>query len=154
MPPHQSHHVVQLSATADLPATTLYRILQLRSAIFVVEQACVYLDPDGLDLEPATRQLWISDEAGEVLATLRLLRGAEAWRIGRVATATTARSQGLAAQLMRSAVEYTQRMNGPDQVVLNGQAHLEAWYETFGFRRYDETYDEDGIPHVPMRLDQ
>jgi ElaA protein len=46
----------------DIPPATLYRILGLRSAVFVVEQACVYLDPDGRDLEPAAR--------GEGLAAL------------------------------------------------------------------------------------
>ncbi|SOD72301.1 ElaA protein [Jatrophihabitans sp. GAS493] len=149
MPELQLH----LSATEDLSATTLYRILRLRSEIFVVEQECVYLDPDGHDLEPGTRQLWISSPDGEVLATLRVLHDPDAWRIGRVATATAARSRGLAAQLMRAAVDYTRAAGTPPDVVLNGQAHLEGWYENFGFRRYGDTYDEDGIPHVPMRLE-
>ncbi|MEZ5701690.1 MAG: hypothetical protein R3E42_06580 [Burkholderiaceae bacterium] len=32
-----------------LSTTDLYRLLQLRSAVFVVEQACVFQDMDGLD---------------------------------------------------------------------------------------------------------
>ena len=31
------------------------------------------------------------------------------------------------------------------------QAHLEGWYEPFGFGRSGPGYVEDGIPHVPMR---
>ena len=34
---------------AALSADTLYRLLRLRSEVFVVEQACVFLDMDGLD---------------------------------------------------------------------------------------------------------
>ena len=60
-------------ALADLDPATLYRILALRSDVFVVEQDCVYPDPDGRDLEPDARQLWIERD-GAVVATLRLLR--------------------------------------------------------------------------------
>ena len=41
---------VRDAAVAELDAVTLYQILALRSAVFVVEQNCVYLDPDGRDL--------------------------------------------------------------------------------------------------------
>ena len=34
-----------------LSADTLYRLLRLRSEVFVVEQACVFLDLDGLDAQ-------------------------------------------------------------------------------------------------------
>ena len=53
---------------AAVPPETLYRILQLRSQVFVVEQDCVFLDLDGRDLDDGCRQLWIEDDAGDVLA--------------------------------------------------------------------------------------
>ena len=82
----------------DLDPVTLYRILALRSAVFVVEQNCVYLDPDDRDLEPDARQLWIERDA-TVVATLRLLHDADGTvRLGRVATAPSARGSGLAAR--------------------------------------------------------
>lgn len=139
---------VRDAATADLDARTLYGILALRSAVFVVEQDCVYLDPDGRDLEPEARQLWIERD-GSVVATLRMLRNPDgAVRIGRVATATGARRGGLAEALMRRALELV-----PDgEVVLGAQAYLEDWYGKFGFVRDGADYDEDGIPHLPMRL--
>ena len=88
-------------ATIDeLDPRTLYRILALRSAVFVVEQDCVYLDPDGRDLEPGARQLW-AEQDGEPIATLRLLReDGDIARIGRVVTLPAARSSGVAAALM------------------------------------------------------
>jgi ElaA protein len=136
------------AATEDLDARTLYSILALRSAVFVVEQDCVYLDPDGRDLEPSARQLWIESD-GTVLATLRLLQDADGGaRIGRVATAPSARGAGLAARLVRRAVE----LAGDREVVMGAQCYLEGWYRTLGFERDGADYDEDGIPHLPMRL--
>ena len=82
---------LRLAAPADLDAGTLYRILQLRVDVFVVEQQCPYRELDGRDLEPGARWVWATDGT-TVLATLRILRedGATA-RIGRVATAPSAR---------------------------------------------------------------
>ena len=48
---------IRSGTVAELDAATLYRIVALRSAVFVVEQDCVYLDPDGRDLEPSTVQV-------------------------------------------------------------------------------------------------
>jgi ElaA protein len=133
---------------AELDPVTLYRILALRSEVFVLEQDCVYLDLDGRDLEPGARQLWIERD-GEVLTTLRLLADDDrTMRIGRVATAKAARGAGLAGDLMRRTLE----LCGDRQVVLGAQAYLFEWYSGFGFVRDGDDYDEDGIPHVPMRL--
>jgi ElaA protein len=138
---------VREAALDELDARTLYRILALRAAVFVVEQDCAYLDPDGRDLEPDARQLWIEQD-DTVLATLRLLRDPDGTaRIGRVATAMEARGAGLAAQLMRHALALTS-----GEVVLGAQAYLERWYGQFGFVRDGADYLEDGIVHLPMRL--
>jgi ElaA protein len=132
----------------ELDARTLYGILALRSGVFVVEQDCVYLDPDGRDLEPDARQVWVERD-GAVVATLRLLRDPDGGaRIGRVATAASARGGGLAAALIRHALSLV-----PDgDVHLGAQAYLEDWYRQFGFVRDGADYVEDGIPHVPMLL--
>ena len=134
---------------SEIDPVTLYRILQLRSDVFVVEQDCVYLDQDGRDAEPDARQLWIERD-GAVVATLRLLVDPDGTRrIGRVATARTARSGGLAADLMRRALD----ISAGASVVLEAQTYLVGWYEQFGFERSGAEYVEDGIPHTPMRRD-
>lgn len=139
---------VRAATLAELEPGTLYRILALRSAVFVVEQNCVYLDLDGRDLEPSARQLWIEDDAGEVLATLRMLLDADGqYRIGRVATAVPARGQGLAARLMERALD----LIGAAPAVLGAQSYLVDWYARFGFVPSGPEYLEDGIPHTPMR---
>jgi ElaA protein len=133
---------------SDIHPDTLYRILQLRVDVFVVEQGCAYRELDGRDLEPASRLLWIAGPGGTVHATLRIVRDASAARIGRVATAGSARSSGLAARLMRRALELTDAAG--EDVLLDAQAPLRAWYERFGFAVSGQMFVEDGIPHVPM----
>ena len=64
---------IQLSPLAEIPATTLYRILWLRVSVFVVEQQAAYPELDGRDIEPGAMIAW-AEENGEVLGTLRLLR--------------------------------------------------------------------------------
>ena len=134
------------AATADLDATTLYNILRLRVDVFVVEQECVYPELDGRDLEPGARQLWVEAD-GAVIATLRVLDDGAELRIGRVATAPSARSGGHGRRLMERALE----LAGDRDVVLDAQSYLQGWYERFGFVRVGDEFVEDGIPHVPMR---
>lgn len=131
----------------EIPARTAYRLWALRCQVFVVEQEAAYLDLDGRDLEPATRQVWI-EEDGAPVATLRLLDDGAALRIGRVATAASHRGRGLAAALVREALALAQGR----AVVLDAQSYLEGWYAGFGFVRDGaEFVDDDGIPHTPMR---
>jgi ElaA protein len=131
----------------ELDAATLYALLRLRAEVFVVEQACPYLDPDGPDLEPDTRHLWIEDD-GAIVASLRVLpEPTGGYRIGRVVTATAARGRGLAAELMRRAMEEI----GDGPIVVHAQAYLEDWYRRLAFVPTGPVFDDDGIPHVPMR---
>lgn len=145
---------LHLAAPAELDAATLYRILRLRVDVFVVEQQCPYPELDGRDLEPGTRWLWAAD-GGEVLATLRILReDARTARIGRVATARSARSTGIATMLMRRALQLLDAeaaAAGGLAVVLDAQSPLAGWYQRFGFELAGEEFVEDGISHLPMR---
>jgi len=139
---------IHVARWAQLDARTAYGILRLRAAVFVVEQRCAYLDADGRDLEPGARHLWMNVE-DEVACYLRLLRQTDgAAKIGRVATDPRHRGRGYAAALMRHAIELAGR-----PIVLKAQAQLRDWYARFGFSVCGEPWTEDGIPHVPMRID-
>ena len=134
----------------DLTARELLAVLTLRSAVFVVEQACAYADPDGRDADPSTGHVWLAPDGRptEVAAYLRVLvEPAGGWRVGRVATAPAWRGSGLAARLVTHVLD-----TRPGPVVLDAQAHLQGWYERLGFAVTGSAFVEDGIPHVPMRL--
>jgi ElaA protein len=132
----------------ELTTRELHDLLELRIDVFVVEQHCPYAEIDGRDLEPSTTHMWLTDQAG-VVATLRILDDGHQRRIGRVATRAEYRGRGLAGRLVGATLKATE---GP--VVLDAQSHLVDWYGRFGFEPTGEEFVEDGIPHVPMRLDR
>ena len=142
--------VIRSAHLRDLDAVTLHEIVRLRQDVFVVEQECAYADLDGRDVEAGALQVWAEDADGSVVATLRVLReaGGEV-RIGRVATVRSMRGRGLARALVTEALDETE-----GTVVLDAQNHLAQWYAALGFERVGEEFVEDGIPHVPMRLER
>jgi ElaA protein len=136
---------VRRASFSELEPATAYRLWALRSAVFVVEQDCAYLDLDGRDLEATTQHLWV--EAGGVpVAYARVLDEGDHARIGRVLTAPTHRGQGLAAVLVELAISISEGQ----EIRLSAQAHLRSWYERFGFSTAGDEFLDDGIPHVPM----
>jgi ElaA protein len=137
---------LRVARFAELTPFEVYGLCRLRVDVFVVEQECPYPELDGRDVEPATLHLWL-ESGGEIAATIRLLDDGATRAIGRVATAVAFRGQALAARLIEEGIA----RSGDRPVTLGAQAHLEAWYERFGFRRSGPGYIEDGIPHVPMR---
>jgi len=127
----------------ELDGATLYAILRLRSEVFVVEQTCPYLDPDGRD--PEAEHWWI-DDAGVIASYLRVIPEADGVsRIGRVVTSPSNRGCGLATDLMRAVLD---TVDPPWR--LDAQTPLVGWYEQFGFVVSGAEYLEDGIPHTPM----
>ncbi|QCR36617.1 GNAT family N-acetyltransferase [Nissabacter sp. SGAir0207] len=134
---------------SELGAAPLYALLALRCEVFVVEQACPYLDVDGRDLAQGTRHL-LGWQQGRLAAYARLLPGEEV-AIGRVVVAPFARGQQLGRTLMAQALAACARHWPQAAVVLSAQAHLQAFYRGFGFSPCSEVYDEDGIPHIDMR---
>ncbi|AHH20303.1 GNAT family N-acetyltransferase [Nocardia nova] len=138
------------SWAADLDTATLYKLLKLRVAVFVVEQKCAYPELDGLDLLPETRHFWLDDE-GEAICTLRLLEehdnGVKSFRIGRLCTTPEARGHGYTTRVLQAAIAEA----GSATVRLNAQTYLVDLYTKHGFKPEGVEYELDGIPHVPMR---
>jgi ElaA protein len=136
------------ATAAEIGAGDLYAILKLRSEVFVVEQACAYLDPDGRDLEPATVHLWFTDAAGRVAACVRVLAEPTGGSsIGRVVTHPAHRGHHVAGRLIDEALAFA-----PEPVVLKAQSHLVHIYGRHGFVPDGAEFVEDDIPHTPMRL--
>jgi len=128
-----------------LAAGEVYAIWKIRDAVFAFEQHAEEIDPDDLDLLGGTTHLWTRDEAG-LTSYLRVLTGDGCLRVGRVCTRRDVRGQGLSARLLN---EVSTRF-GHGILRLNAQAHLEHWYERFGYERSGASFTEAGIEHVPM----
>lgn len=71
---------------SDLSVSQLYALLQLRCAVFVVEQNCPYQDIDGDDLEGENRHI-LGWHNGTLVAYARILKSGDELQpvvIGRV----------------------------------------------------------------------
>ncbi|HEX7638788.1 MAG TPA: GNAT family N-acetyltransferase [Burkholderiaceae bacterium] len=129
----------------------VYDLLALRARIFVVEQACAYLDPDGLD-----RDAWHllgRGEDGRLLASVRVVdpgRKFEAPSIGRVVVDASQRGTGLGHVLMAEALRRCEATWPGAANRIGAQAHLQGFYGRHGYRTVSEVYLEDDIPHVDM----
>ncbi len=135
----------------ELDGQTLYRLLQLRSDVFVLEQQSLYRDLD--DRDQAALHL-LGREGAALIASLRIeVPGGvrpEA-TIGRVVVAPEGRGRGLGRTLMAQALARIGEEWGAAYVVLGAQAVQQGFYESFGFEVCSQPYDDGGIPHVDMR---
>ena len=129
----------------DIDPGTFHDLVRLRIDVFIVEQECPYAELDGRDTDPGTRHVWL-DGAGGPAAYLRVLVEPDgSHRIGRVATRTDARGNGLAGVLLDHVHATTS-----GRLVLDAQTYLVPWYASLGYLPTGEEFIEDDIAHVPM----
>jgi ElaA protein len=140
-----------LKSFSELATTELYELLQLRAAVFVVEQNCAYQDLD--DKDRVALHLFGRDQQGGIAAYCRLLPPGISYpeaSIGRVACAEYARGKGLGRVLMQMAIEKTLN-HWPGQAIhISAQHYLEGFYRSLGFETVTDIYQEDGIDHIGM----
>jgi len=136
----------------ELDTKELYRILQVRSAVFVVEQNCPYLDPDDKDLDAYHLCGWEHDIP---VAYARILSPGLAFEeasIGRVLTNPALRKRGTGRKLMEIAIEKTFDQYTVNRIRIGAQLYLEQFYNSLGFKQASGQYLEDDIPHIEMLL--
>ena len=135
----------------NLSVNELYDILRLRSAIFVVEQNCVYLDPDGKD----KLALHLFGEFnGEIVAYSRLFKAGISFdnsSIGRVTVDANYRDRKWGHDLMRESIAGIKSHFGESKITIGAQLYLKKFYESHGFVQTSEMYLEDDIPHIEMK---
>ena len=144
-------------AFADLSPHQLYELLQLRTDVFVMEQACAFQDMDGFD-HLAVHLLGIANMPGhgeQLIAYARLfppgIKFAES-SIGRVITRDSVRGTGLGHVLIREAICSVTALWGAQPIRIGAQSRLTAYYRQHGFVEVGPTYLEDNIDHQDMLL--
>ena len=138
----------------ELTLQELYNILKERTAVFVVEQNCPYLEVDGKD--PDSYHLFL-EKNGEIIAYLRILPAGVSYKevsFGRVFVKKEYRGQGLAYRLVQKALDFIQKDLGERTVKIQAQDYLKKFYGSFGFKAISDTYLEDNIPHIDMLLEK
>ena len=134
----------------DMSPKYLYQVLQLRSAVFVLEQRCIFLDPDSKDLHCYHVMGLLNDE---LIATTRLLPPGLAYpqaSIGRVATNIHYRKTGVGIALMQHSIRYCEQLFTKGPIKIGAHLYLQAFYQKFGFVPSSKVYMEDGIEHIEM----
>ena len=138
----------------QLSKEELYELLSLRQSIFVVEQKSWYLDVDGLD--QTSLHLLVRDNEN-LIGYLRLTPPGKKYietSIGRVSIHIAHRGEGLGNQLLTMGIEKGKEVYGSGSFRISAQEYLISYYEKHGFTIQGSPYDEDGIPHVEMLLDE
>ncbi|MDO5138829.1 MAG: GNAT family N-acetyltransferase [Oscillospiraceae bacterium] len=136
---------------SELNTEELYSIMELRVAVFVVEQNCPYLEIDGLDRDAV--HVWL-EEDGKILAYLRVMdRGVESEyvSIGRLLAAE--RRKGYGTRILSEGIRVAREYFGADRIYLEAQVYARGLYEKQGFKAASEEFLLDGIPHVKMMLE-
>lgn len=139
----------KLARFDELNTEVLYRILQVRAEVFVVEQQCNYLDPDGIDMQSMHLTGW-SD--GELVAYARIIPPGIVYKeasIGRVLVRKEYRGKETGKLLMQKAMEAC-KLFGYSSVHISAQYYLLDFYSNLGFNAIGEQYLEDNIPHIGM----
>jgi ElaA protein len=136
----------------DLSTQELYQILRLRSEVFVVEQNCVYQDIDNKD-QKALHLFGILE--GEIIAYSRLFKPGDYFEfssIGRVVVAEKHRDKNFGHELIDQSIFEINNLFKAQNITISAQLYLKKFYESHGFVATSETYLEDDIPHIEMKI--
>ena len=138
----------------DLTLEELYGSLQLRQAVFIVEQDSIYMDADDKDQD--SYHLMGKDESGAIQAYARLtpkgISYDDAVSMSRIITSKQFRQKGYGKELVDRGLKKLLELFGEENVRIAAQVYLIKFYNEFGFTAVGEEYLEDGIPHSEMIL--
>lgn len=138
-----------IKSTDELTPQELLTILQARTAVFVVEQACPYQEVDEADRHAL--HVCLEDD-GKLKAYTRILAEDGVIHFGRVLVVKEYRGQQLGRKVVLKTLEEIEKRYPDLPVVISAQAHLVDFYRSFGFKQNSEVYLEDEIPHIEMLL--
>lgn len=142
----------QWAAFDALDVHALDAIHRARQQVFVVEQACPFLDADGHDAHAFHLAAWGADRHLP-LAYARVVHPGRKYAepsIGRVLTSAAARGTGLGRELVARAIARCSDAFPGQAIRIGAQSRLERFYAGFGFVAVGDRYIEDGIPHTEM----
>ncbi len=121
--------------------------LALRHDVFCVEQGVpANEERDGRDRGAVHL---IAVQAGELVATCRLVFVGTTVQFSRLAVKRSARRQGIAAALLRAADEET-RARSANRIVLHAQTYARPLYDQAGYVTRGREFVEADIEHIAM----
>lgn len=143
---------VEIKPFNALTPVEVYKILQLRNEVFIVEQNIVYLDSDNKDFDAEHVMIWNGED---LAAYARIFKeGAyfeDGASIGRVIVNPKYRRFGLGHQLIKQCLVQIEQEYEAQATDISAQEYLQKFYETHGFVKTSESYIEEGISHIHMK---
>lgn len=136
---------------SELSLGELYKILQARSQIFILEKSMHCQDVDGMD--PMARHFFLEDK-GSILAYLRAFYTDDSKmtvKIGRVLSIT--HGIGLGAALMQKAIADIKENMKCKSIIVDSQKSAVGFYEKFGFKAISGEFLEEGVIHIKMQME-
>lgn len=149
---HRDAIQFQWSRLEELTALQVHTIIMAREAVFVVEQQCAYQEADSLDRVSWHLLGMIGDDLAAYVRLVDPGKKFEQPSIGRVMTAKPFRGSRLGRPLMEEAIAFCEKTFPGQGIRIGAQVYLKSFYQSLGFSRVGDEYDEDGIPHVDMVL--
>jgi ElaA protein len=147
----QKSYQWKLERFQEMNNEDLYKLLQLRLEVFIIEQNCVFQDLD--DKDQACHHLlgWDGDL---LIASARIVPQTVSYpdypSIGRVVNKQSYRGLGVGKMLMQQAIAHCISLYGHTGIKIGAQYYLKKFYESLGFIATGDIYDEDGIDHIKM----
>lgn len=138
---------------AELLPLEVYKILQLRSEVFVVDQNEIYLDADDKDLDAIHIAGW--NETNRLIAYARIVwptASDKFVRFGRVLVAPAARGHGYGHQLIEqlfACIAASPYKSSPIEIF--AQTYLEKMYHQYQFSTCSEPFDIGHTSHIMMQ---
>lgn len=140
----------KIKSFKELTKEELYRILEARIRVFVIEQNCPYQECDNKD--QSSFHLFAQGE-NEIKAYLRIIPAGISYSepsVGRVLVNKNYRRSGIGAEMMKKAIEFVKENFPEDKLRISAQEYILDFYRDLGFKVVSNRYLEDGIPHFEM----
>ena len=140
-------HIKNYSA---LSKDELYRLLQFRISIFMLEQQSIYEDLDGLD-QDAMHFLGMDGDKLIAYGRLHIDPKNQFAIIRRICVDKNYRGQKLGDTLMEKIMSHIDTISDLQGAELDAQHHLQNFYGKFWFHVEGEPYDDGGVMHILMK---
>ena len=143
----------QIKTFSELNNVELYKIMEARINVFVVEQDCPYKECDNKDQESLHLFYQAQEYPDQIVAYLRIIPAGISYQepsIGRVLVKNEYRRQGLGWKMMQQAISYIKNNFDSNVVRISAQEYILDFYQRLGFEVVSEKYLEDEIPHYEM----
>lgn len=134
----------------ELSTQGLYDILKARYEVFTVGQKCLYQDCD--DRDQYSYHLYLKENE-KIVAYLRIVEKGKSYdevSIGRVMVIESFRGQGLAREMIETAIKFITEQLKEKVIKISAQEYLLDFYKSIGFKQISDVYLEVEIPHIKM----